>query len=248
MLNLEGRGVLIVGARRIGEVVTRRLAQERVNLAIAYRNSKNQAEELIQSLPSGGTNTLVQGDLTVEESVRQMVASAAQNLGDLSFVVNMASDYPRSTFDTLDASAWDVGMASAKGSYLLAVHAGRRMMENQGPTRGHIVMFGDWAAGETPYTDYLPYLTGKAAIQFMTRAFAAEMASHGVLVNAIAPGPVRRPHDFTQREWDEVLSQTPLRRESSADEMAEIIVTLLRSETITGETIRVDSGRHLVGP
>lgn len=217
-------------------------------MAIAYRNSKGQAEELMQSLPSGGANTIVQGDLTDEASVSRMVASASETLGDLSFVVNMASDYPRVPFSALDSSAWDAGMASAKGSYLLAVHAGRRMMENQGPTRGHIVMFGDWAAGETPYTDYLPYLTGKAAIQFMTRAFAVEMASHGILVNAIAPGPVRRPPEFTQQEWDEVLALAPLRRESSADEIAELIVTLLRSETITGETIRVDSGRHLVGP
>ena len=123
------------------------------------------------------------------------------------------------------------------------------MMANPGPTRGHIIIFGDWAAGETPYRNHLPYLTAKAAVQFMARAFAAELAPHGVLVNAIAPGPTMRPPDISPESWQRnVLGQSPLRRESSAEEMAELVVTLLKSETITGETIRVDSGRHLAGP
>jgi NAD(P)-dependent dehydrogenase (short-subunit alcohol dehydrogenase family) len=123
------------------------------------------------------------------------------------------------------------------------------MRRNPGPTRGHIIMFTDWAAGETPYRNYLPYLTSKAAIDFMTRAFAVELAPHGILVNAIAPGPTMRPPDFSPEDWARrVVDRTPLRRESSPGEIAEMIVTLLRGETITGETIRIDSGRHLAGP
>ena len=115
-----------------------------------------------------------------------------------------------------------------------------------GPTRGHILQFGDWAAGETPYKDYLPYLTAKAAIQFMTRALAVELAKDGILVNTIAPGPTVRPPDISEEEWAaKVVSRTPLRRESSVDDIVELAVTLLRSETITGEVIRVDSGRHI---
>jgi NAD(P)-dependent dehydrogenase (short-subunit alcohol dehydrogenase family) len=178
-----------------------------------------------------------------------MTRVAAQELGGLSFVVNLASDYPRAPFNSLDGAAWDRAMAAARGSYLLAVQGARRMMGNDGPTRGHILQFSDWAAGETPYRDYLPYLTAKAAISFMTRAFAVELAPHGILVNAIAPGPTMRPPEISEEVWErDVLAQAPLRRESSADDIAELAVTLLRSETITGETFRVDSGRHLAGP
>ncbi len=250
MLDLGGKGVLLVGTKRIGSLVARRLADEGVNLAIAYRSSKQEAEELKSALESKVDKvSLVQGDVANEDDVQRMVKSSADRLGDLSFVVNLASGFPRTPFDELDAGAWDRSLSFAKGSYLLAVNAARQMMANEGPTRGHIVMFGDWAANETPYRDYLPYLTAKAAVQFMTRAFATELAPHGILVNAIAPGPTMRPPDIDEQAWqDGVVDLAPLKRESSPDEIAEFIATLLKSETVTGETIRVDAGRHLAGP
>jgi len=250
VITLEGKGALIVGARRVGAIVARRLAEEGVNLAISYRNSVKEAENLRGSVAGMVQRTaLIQADLSVEADVESMVRTATKELGDLSFVLNLASDYPRNSFDTLDSAAWDTAMATAKGSYLLAVHAARSMANNPGPTRGHIVLFGDWAAGETPYNDYLPYLTSKAAVHFMTRAFAVELAAKGILVNAIAPGPTMRPPDISEAVWEQaVIAQAPLKRESSADEIAELVVTMLRSETMTGETLRVDAGRHLAGP
>jgi NAD(P)-dependent dehydrogenase (short-subunit alcohol dehydrogenase family) len=138
-------------------------------------------------------------------------------------------------------------MAQAKGNFLLALECARVMMNNAGPTRGHLVFFADWAAGETPYLDYLPYLTAKAAIDYMTRAFALELGASGILVNAIAPGPTAFGVGVSELEWDAAIDATPLLRESSADDIAEMIATLLKLETITGETIRIDSGRHLAG-
>jgi enoyl-[acyl-carrier-protein] reductase (NADH) len=58
-----------------------------------------------------------------------------------------------------------------------------------------------------------------------------------------------RPPEISEESWQrDVLARAPLKRESSPDDIADLIVTLLKSETITGETIRVDSGRHLAGP
>ncbi|MSQ12100.1 MAG: SDR family oxidoreductase [Dehalococcoidia bacterium] len=250
MLALSGRGVLLVGTRRIGAVIAHRLAKEGLRIAIGYRSSKREAEALCQSIASeGGRAVLLQGDLAVEEDARRMVSASAEELGDLSFVVNLASGYPRVPLEALDANAWDEAMKAARGSYLLALHAGRRIMRNAGPTRGHIIMFSDWAALDAPYRHYLPYLTAKAAIDFMTRAFAVEFAPHGILVNAVAPGPTVRPPELGQKTWERaVIARAPLKRESSAEEIAEVVVTLLKSETITGETFRIDSGRHLAGP
>jgi 3-oxoacyl-[acyl-carrier protein] reductase len=243
VLNLNGRGAIIAGTRRIGVTVVERLAREGVKPAILYRRSKDEAEQLAKA--SGGV--ALQADLTDETSVTGAVTAARQALGDLSFCINMASDYPRTSFDQLDAAAWDAGLASAKGSFLLGLHAARAMLENDGPTRGHLIFFGDWAAQETPYLDYLPYLTGKAAVHFLTRGLGLELASKGILVNGVLPGPTQRPPDLSQAGWDLALAQTPLKRESSADDIAELIVTLLRLETITGENIRVDAGRHISG-
>jgi NAD(P)-dependent dehydrogenase (short-subunit alcohol dehydrogenase family) len=249
MLNLEGRGAIVTGARRVGAVVVRRLAAEGINVAIVYRRSRDEAQELLNEiLPMSPLSCLVQADLSIEADVKRVMSEAKTQLGDLSFCINMASDYPRVPFDELDGAAWDHGMELAKANYLVALHAARVMAANEPPTRGHLVFFGDWAAGETPYRDFLPYLTAKAAVHFMTRAFGLELAEEGILVNAIAPGPTARlPGVVSSEEWDVAMALTPLHRESSPEDMAELIVTLLRLETITGETIRVDSGRHIAG-
>ena len=243
MLDLNGRGAIVAGTRRVGVSVVERLAREGVKVAILYRSSRVEAERLAKSV--GGI--ALQADLTDEAVVEAAVREAKQTLGDLSFCVNLASDYPRASFAKLDAAAWEAGLASAKGTFLLGLHAARAMQNNEGPTRGHLIFFGDWAAEETPYLDYLPYLTGKAATHFMTRGFALELAAEGILVNCIQPGPTERPPDLSESGWQKAVGQTPLQRESSEEDIAELIVTLLRLETMTGENIRVDAGRHISG-
>ncbi|MBM3933427.1 MAG: SDR family oxidoreductase [SAR202 cluster bacterium] len=249
MFSLSGRNAIVVGTKRIGSLVAHRMAQEGINLAIVYRSSRDEAEELRASVAKLTAKAcVVQGDLTIEEDAKRLVARTIKELGSISFVVNLASDFPRTPFDALDGEAWDRGMATAKGTYLLAVNAARAMMQNAPPTRGHMLFFGDWAAGETPYRDYLPYLTGKAAVHSLTKTFAAELAERGILVNAIAPGPMMRPDSMSEEEWARHLAaRTPLKRESSPDEIAELVIALLKSETITGEIIRVDAGRHILG-
>ena len=250
MLELRGLGAVVVGTKRVGALVARRIADEGANIAIVYRSSRPEAERLRDDLVERTDRVaLIQADISNEADVERAVATAKDELGDLRFAVNLAAGFPRTPFDQLDAAAWERSMGDARASYLLGVHAGRAMMSNPGPTRGHIVFFADWAALHAPYKDYLPYMTAKAAIAFMTRAFAVELAPSGILVNSIAPGPTMRPPDIEPESWDrDVVARAPLARESSADEIAEMVVTLLRSETITGETIRVDAGRHLAGP
>jgi len=249
MLDLAGRGVIVTGTRRLGAVVVRRLALEGLRPAIVYRNSRGPAGELAASVRDLTDRVaLVQADLTIEADVIRAVETARAELGDLSFSVNLAADYPRVAFEELDLPAWDRGMEVAKVAYLMGLHVGRALAQNSGRTRGHMVFFGDWAAEETPYHDYLPYLSAKAAIHFMVRAFALELAPQGILVNAISPGPTGgKPENVSEAEWAEALSSAPLHRESSEEDMAELIATLLKLETVTGENIRVDSGRHIVG-
>ena len=253
MTDSRRKTALIVGAKRVGKHVAMRLAEAEYNIAIAYRNSRSEAEETANLITDNDhTNsinaTLIQADLTQQSDVEAAVEQTVRELGSIDATINLASDYPKTPFSTLDAERWDSAMAAAKGSYLLGVHAARAMEANPGPVRGHIIFFGDWAAEETPYTDYLPYLTAKAAIHFMTRALAAEVAPLGVRVNCIAPGPTMRPPEISQEAWDAaILENSPLQQESSATDIAEIIATLLATSSITGETIRVDSGRHIRG-
>ena len=79
----------------------------------------------------------------------------------------------------------------------------------------------------------------------LTEALALELAADQILVNAIAPGPILAPPGTTAEEHKAVEKATPLGRWGGADEIAKAVVALVDSDFITGETIRVDGGRHV---
>ena len=214
-MDLHGRCALVVGTRRIGRAITLRLASLGMDIGILYRSSRDDAESLACEVRQLGQRSIaVQSSMSSDVAVAAALDTIEAACGPVSCLINLASDYQRTPFEALNADAWDRGMQAARVNYLLALHVSRRMKQRPGPTRGHILQFGDWAAGETPYKNYLPYLTAKAAIQFMTRAFAVELASDGILVNTIAPGPTVRPPDLSEEVWAaQVVARTPLRRE-----------------------------------
>jgi NAD(P)-dependent dehydrogenase (short-subunit alcohol dehydrogenase family) len=108
-------------------------------------------------------------------------------------------------------------------------------------------MFSDWIAksGRPRYPGYLPYYVAKAGVVALTEALALELARDNVLVNAVAPGPILAPVGTTDEEIRAVEQATPLGRWGGEQEIVKAISALLDSDFITGETIRVDGGRHV---
>jgi len=112
---------------------------------------------------------------------------------------------------------------------------------------GRIINFADWVAqsGRPRYLGYLPYYVAKAGVIALTEALALELASDQILVNAIAPGPIVAPPGTSDEESAEVVKATPLGRWGGEDEIAKAVLFLVHSDFVTGETIRVDGGRHV---
>jgi NAD(P)-dependent dehydrogenase (short-subunit alcohol dehydrogenase family) len=112
---------------------------------------------------------------------------------------------------------------------------------------GRIINFSDWVArsGRPRYVGYLPYYVAKAGVIALTEALALELAPDRILVNAIAPGPILAPSDTTDEEVSAVERATPLGRWGGEIEVAKAVVALVDSDFITGETIRIDGGRHV---
>jgi NAD(P)-dependent dehydrogenase (short-subunit alcohol dehydrogenase family) len=112
---------------------------------------------------------------------------------------------------------------------------------------GRIVNFSDWVArsGRPRYRGFVPYYVAKAGVIALTESLALELADDNILVNAIAPGPILAPPDVTEEQKQDVARATPLGRWGGAAEIAKAVLALLDSDFITGETIRVDGGRHV---
>ena len=85
----------------------------------------------------------------------------------------------------------------------------------------------------------------KSGVIALTEALALELAADNILVNAIAPGPILPPPDTTDEELKSVADATPLGRWGGEIEIAKGVLALVESDFITGETIRIDGGRHV---
>jgi NAD(P)-dependent dehydrogenase (short-subunit alcohol dehydrogenase family) len=147
--------------------------------------------------------------------------------------------------DDLSLGDWDAQLAiDLRAAWLCAKAAIPHMRAVRG---GRIINFADWvaASGRPRYRGYLAYYVAKAGIIALTQALALELASDRILVNAIAPGPIVPPEGTSADEMAQVERATPLGRWGGEIEIAKTVLALVESDFITGETVRVDGGRHL---
>ena len=245
-MELAGRVALITGGRRIGAVVASEVARGGADIALVYRRSRAEAEETADSLRALGRRVfLVQADLSRPDSCDRVIDETVNALGRLDVLVNMASIYVQKPFDELTVEDWDTQLAvDVRAAWLCARAAVPHMRRLRG---GRIINFGDWVArsGRPRYTGYLPYYVAKASVIALTEALALELAPDQILVNAIAPGPIVAPEDTSDDEFAKVERATPLGRWGGEIEIAKAVLALIDSDFITGETVRVDGGRHL---
>ena len=188
---------------------------------------------------------MLQANLSRGDECATLVNGAAAALGRLDVLINMASVYRSTPLAEIDEARWDEGLGvDLKAAFLCARAAIPHMRAAGG---GRIVNFSDWiaASGRPRYTGYLPYFVAKRAIIGLTEALALELAADQILVNAIAPGPILAPPDTTDDEMKNVEAATPLGRWGGESEIATAVIFLLESGFVTGETIRVDGGRHV---
>ena len=237
---------LITGGRRIGAVVATELARKGVHVAVVYRGSRSEAEETAETLRAMGRRALVvQADLQQPEACSRVVDATVAEFGRLDILVNMASVYREKPLDDLTVEDWDAQLSIDLRAAWLCSHAAIRHMRRSGG--GRIVNFSDWVArsGRPRYRGYLPYYVAKAAVIALTEALALELASDQILVNAIAPGPIVAPPGTSAADSAAVEQATPLGRWGGEIEIAKTVIALVESDFITGETIRVDGGRHV---
>jgi NAD(P)-dependent dehydrogenase (short-subunit alcohol dehydrogenase family) len=245
-MDLIGKVALITGGKRIGQVVAREIAAKGVDVGLSYGRSQAEAENAAATVRAQNRRAAIfHADLTQPEACEALVTAVVERLGRLDILINMASVYVQKPFPDLTVADWNASIDVDLRAAFLCAHAAAPMMRNQGG--GRIINFSDWLAksGRPRYPGYLPYYVAKAGVIALTEALALELAPHNILVNAIAPGPIVAPPELNDAELESVEQATPLGRWGGETEIAKSVLALLDSDFITGETIRVDGGRHI---
>ena len=245
-MQLQGKVALITGGRRIGQVVAGQLAARGVDVVLSYSRSRDEAEQTAKSVRASGRRAeIIQADLSQAEACEALVNGAGDALGRLDILLNMASVYVARAFDDLTVADWDRSLDVDLRAAFLCARAAVPHMRRQGG--GHIINFSDWTArsGRPRYRGYLSYYVAKAGVIGLTEGLALELAPDQILVNAIAPGPIVAPSGLSDEERRAVEEATPLGRWGGALEIAKAVLALLEGDFITGETLRIDGGRHV---
>lgn len=245
-MNLENTVALITGGKRIGAVVAEELATRGIHVALSYARSAQEAAAAADRVRSHGRDAeTFSADLSDPPQCQTLVDQVAARFGRLDILINMASVYRNTPFDTMTVKDWDAQLNVDLRATFLCAHAAVPHMRWQ--KGGRIVNFSDWLArsGRPRYPGYLGYYVAKAGVMAVTEALALELAADNILVNAIAPGPILAPPDTSEDESRAVEVATPLGRWGGELEIAKMVIALLDSDFITGETIRVDGGRHV---
>ena len=240
--NLEGQRALVTGATSgIGRAVAVKLAEDGADVLVHGRDAARGAQTVEEITTAGGKASFVAADLRDPADVQRL----ADDVGDVDILINNAGMARWARTSEFDLAAFDKMFASNVRAPFFLVAALAPGMAARG--HGSIVSVSS-IAGSVGLVGGAAYGATKAALEAMTRAWAAEYSASGVRVNAIAPGPVYTPTPSGPKFIRALGETTPMHRASQPEEIAEVIAFLVssRASYITGTTVAADGGRTAI--
>lgn len=197
--------------------------------------------------PGGARTLALRLDVRDEPAFAAAFETAVARFGAVDAMVNDAAITAGGSPWTLTLDAWDAVMAvNLRGTFVGCRIAGRHMRARG---RGRIVNLSSFAGQHPSPASGLHYAASKAGILAVTRGFAAELAPHGVTVNAVAPSAIEGPQldAIDARRRDALLAAVPLGRFGRAAEVAATVLWLASDAAgyVTGQTIDVNGGRAM---
>ena len=242
---LNDKVILVTGAaRRIGAAIVTRLHENGARVAIHYRSSANDAENLARQLNSGraGSAAAFQSDLLSIEKLPSLVNAVVAWGGQLDGLVNNASSFYPTPVGSITEAQWDELLGSNLKAPLFLSQA---VAEHLRETNGTIVNIVDIHA-ERPLRNHAVYGPAKAGLAMLTRSLAKDLAPD-VRVNGVSPGAILWPENgMTETVQQNILEQIPLQRPGTPEDIAGCVLFLIRDAAyVTGQIISVDGGRSI---
>ena len=242
-MELRGRNALVTGAgQRVGRAIAYGLIRRGVNVAIHYHRSEHGAKAtMMEGEVAGVRMAMLRADLGDAEAAEELGARAAAALGGpLDIAVLSAGVMERRAVADVTPADWDRVMnLNLRGTFFAAKGAAAAM----GERGGAMVTLGDLSSFR-PWRSYPVHAISKAGVTALTAALATSLAPV-VRVNAVAPGAVLPPDDWSADERAKLVAATPLGRLGTPDDVVRAVLFLLENDYLTGTTLVVDGGRLL---
>ncbi len=256
-LSLSGRVALITGGSRgIGAATVRLFTKADAKVVFSYQKAKSQADALAKECGEKNCRA-VASNLTSADSARALVADAVKHFGRIDVLVANhgvwpAEDVPiEKMTDEQWRSTLSVNLDAVFGSVKHTV-AQMKAQPRTGPASGHIVLLSS-TSGQRGEAFHCDYSASKGALISITKSLAAELASAGIYVNAVAPGWVdtdmSKPALDEPKSGEQIRRTIPLGRVGKPEEIAAPVLFLCTEHAgfITGEIFNVNGGAVLVG-
>ena len=262
--------VLVTGAaRRLGREIALALATAGWRVAVHYRSSLDDATKTVADCAAltGGAAAFI-ANLDDEMAVRGLLPTVVQTMGHVDAVVNSASTFEHDTNASFSFAAMEKHMRSNAGAAILLAqalhtHVATRCELSAGPPQGQLAPSGGndprsggaWGRGvvvnlldqklwnQNP--DFFSYTLSKAALEAANTMLALAL-SPLVRVVGVAPGLTLISHLLSDAKFEALHKLSPLGRSSTAQDVAATVLFALQNQSITGTTLLVDGGQHLM--
>ncbi len=239
-----GKSALVTGAaKRVGRAIAFELHAAGANIVVHYRQAAEEAQAVVACMNAQrpGSACCVQADLLDVNALTELVEQSVSHFGRLDVLVNNASSFFPTPFETINQHAWDDLIGSNLKAPLFLAQAAAPHLKK---TQGAIVNITDIHA-QRPMAGYSLYCVAKAGLWGLTRALAVELAPH-IRVNAVAPGAILWPDDglIDTDARERIIDHTLLKRSGTPEEIAGAVRYLAsQASYVTGQVINVDGGR-----
>lgn len=256
-MKLEGAVALVTGgAHRLGRALALGLAEAGCDVFIHYRSSAAAADRTANDARALGRRAATAAaDLSIPERIDGLFEAFDAAFGRLDILVNSAASFERTPFGEATAAEWDAAQAlNLRAPFLMTQRAAVRMraVPERTGSRGEplapgvIINVSDMAA-VAAWRGFAPHGVSKAGLLHLTALTARELGAQ-VRANAIVPGPILPPPGETadSAAWRERGRRMPLGRTGDPEYVAHAARFLAENDYVTGATIHVDGGEHLL--
>ncbi|HET6445456.1 MAG TPA: SDR family oxidoreductase [candidate division Zixibacteria bacterium] len=243
-MELNNAVVLITGAAvRVGRAIALHLAQRQAHIAFSYYLDEEPWQETQAEIEAHGVKSLaVQTEVRSHEQILALVESTIEHFGRIDVLINNASIWIKSPFLEITEQEWDLALdVNLKGPFLVAQAVAPHMLAQE---RGVILNIADLSAFQV-WPGYAHHAASKAGLVSLTKTMAVELAP-AVRVNAIAPGTIMLPDNYTPEKKQWAIEKSLLKRVGDPKDVANLVVFLIENEFATGSVYFMDGGRSLV--